>query len=230
MINEKYALYENLLREWSAKMNLVAPSTLTNIRERHIMDSAQLAEHIPAGATAIDLGSGAGFPAVVLAILGHRVIAIESIAKKCRFLETLKSTLDLPNLTIINDRAENLFQTVRRIKNRQCEGNTIRNVQALHECSCFLRNQGNFTRPDPKKYIITARAFAPLVRIFDWAASTKIPYLLLKGENLESEIAIARKKYQFDYSLIPSQTGPGFILSVGDVKPIAYCRQKTKKI
>ena len=83
---EKFIIYEKLLRQWSEKMNLVAPSTLLNIQSRHFDDSAQLAKYIPKDVTIIDLGSGAGFPGVVLAILGWNVICIESIRKKTLFL------------------------------------------------------------------------------------------------------------------------------------------------
>ena len=106
---EKFIKYEKLLKEWSTKMNLVAPSTLTDIQTRHIQDSAQLAKYLPKDVNIIDLGSGAGFPGVVLAILGWNVTCIESIGKKTNFLSTLKQELDLPNLTIINDRIENFL-------------------------------------------------------------------------------------------------------------------------
>jgi len=106
---EKFKKYEKTLREWSTKMNLVAPSTLSDIENRHFKDSAQLADFIPKDVTVVDLGSGAGFPGVVLAILGWDVICIESIHKKADFLSFLKSELNLPNLTIINDRIENYF-------------------------------------------------------------------------------------------------------------------------
>ena len=106
---EKFIAYEKLLQEWSTKMNLVAPSTLNDIQTRHIQDSAQLAKYLPKDANIIDLGSGAGFPGVVLAILGWNVTCIESIGKKTRFLSALKNELDLPNLTIINDRIENFL-------------------------------------------------------------------------------------------------------------------------
>ena len=162
-------------------MNLVAPSTLPHIRERHIDDSAELAKFIAPDTTVIDLGSGAGFPAVVLAILGWRVFAIESIKKKCDFLNAVKTAIGLENLTIINDRAENI------IKNS----------------ALSIKNS-----------IFTARAFAPLIRILDWTAGAKIPYVLLKGENVMTEIAEAKKKYKFDYKLTPSSTGPGFVLEL----------------
>ena len=86
----KFERYAELLREWSERMNLVAPSTLNDIENRHIADSAQLADVLPRDVNIIDLGSGAGFPGVVLAILGWRVVCVESIGKKVAFLETIK--------------------------------------------------------------------------------------------------------------------------------------------
>ena len=187
-IEEKYAVYERLLGEWNDRMNLVAPSTLADARRRHIEDSAQLSEYIPPNATAIDLGSGAGFPAVVLAILGRRAIAVESTGKKCRFLETLKKELDLPNLTIINDRIEAALPKLLGAKN---------------EASAILRQN---------RIIFTARAFAPLIKILDMTAKYRLPYALLKGENVKTEIALAQRKYGFEAKLHPSRTGPGSIV------------------
>ena len=106
---EKFIKYENLLKDWSTKMNLVAPSTLNNVQTRHIQDSAQLAKYLPKGVNIIDLGSGAGFPGVVLAVMGWNVTCIESIGKKTKFLSALKTELDLSNLTVINDRIENFL-------------------------------------------------------------------------------------------------------------------------
>ena len=108
-IEEKFIAYERLLKEWATKMNLVAPSTLNDIQTRHIQDSAQLAKYLPKNANVIDLGSGAGFPGVVLAIMGWNVTCIESITKKTNFLSALKEKLNLQNLTIVNDRIENFL-------------------------------------------------------------------------------------------------------------------------
>ncbi len=184
-IEEKFIEYEKLLKEWSTKMNLVAPSTLTNIRQRHINDSAQLAKYIPKDVNIIDLGSGAGFPGVVLAILGWNVTCIESIGKKTKFLSELKEKLDLPNLTIINDRIE------------------------------------NFLSKTPVKagdFVFTARAFAPLIKIFDYTHKTKCRLFLLKGREIDSEILIAKAGYKFDYKLYKSETGDGYIAYIYNLK------------
>src|ERR1051326_9399865 len=61
--------YETLLRQWQKAVNLVAPSTLDEIWHRHFADSAQLLPLAPAARTWVDLGSGAGFPGLIIAIL-----------------------------------------------------------------------------------------------------------------------------------------------------------------
>jgi 16S rRNA G527 N7-methylase RsmG len=66
---ERLAVYERLLRQWQKTINLVAPSTLDSIWHRHFADSAQLLALAPTAATWVDLGSGAGFPGLVVAIL-----------------------------------------------------------------------------------------------------------------------------------------------------------------
>jgi len=63
-LQDKFEKYAQLLRDWQPRVNLVAPSTLGDIQHRHIDDSTQLAGYLPKNITIIDLGSGAGFPAV----------------------------------------------------------------------------------------------------------------------------------------------------------------------
>src|SRR6476620_10030739 len=90
--------YVELLREWQAKTNLVASSTLPNLWTRHIADSLQLLAIAPSAKTWADLGSGGGFPGVVLACAmaetpGATVHLVERNAKKAAFLrEALRIT------------------------------------------------------------------------------------------------------------------------------------------
>lgn len=176
--NVKFEQYANLLREWSGRMNLVAPSTLGDTETRHFADCAQLADVLPKNADIIDLGSGAGFPGIVLAILGWRVTCVESIGKKVNFLSAVKQELKLDNLTVYHGRVEDF----------------VRNLQTKNN-----------------DFIFTARAFAPLIKIMDYVAKLKHRLFLLKGRDIESEINIAKQKYNFDYELIPSKTGDGFV-------------------
>jgi 16S rRNA (guanine527-N7)-methyltransferase len=93
--------YVALLSEWNARHNLVSQSSLPDVWHRHVWDSAQLMPLIPAEAhNLIDLGSGAGFPGLVLACLlrerpGFRTVLYESIGKKCHFLEAAAEHMGL---------------------------------------------------------------------------------------------------------------------------------------
>jgi 16S rRNA (guanine527-N7)-methyltransferase len=80
--------YAVLLRKWSAAINLVAPDSLADLWRRHMLDSAQLARLLPEGKPRVaDLGTGAGFPGLVLAILGcGEIHLVESDRRKAQFL------------------------------------------------------------------------------------------------------------------------------------------------
>ena len=98
------------LGDANSVMNLVGPDSLPDFWNRHVWDSAQLLTHAPEARTWADLGAGAGFPGVVLAILmkgreGAHVWLIDSLGKRCRFLQEIVDALDLP-ATVIVGRAE----------------------------------------------------------------------------------------------------------------------------
>jgi len=101
-----------LLTERNAQLNLVGPSALTAFWLRHAYDSAQLMALAPEALVWADLGAGAGFPGLIVAILlkdrpGVQVHLVESMAKRCRFLEEACAVLELP-ATVHNARAEDL--------------------------------------------------------------------------------------------------------------------------
>jgi 16S rRNA (guanine527-N7)-methyltransferase len=107
----KFDRYAELLAEWQQRMNLVGPSTLPQVWHRHFADSAQLLPIAGLGKSWLDIGAGAGFPGLVVALLdpSARLTLVESIAKKCRFLEEVAAQLDLQaQLTIENRRIETL--------------------------------------------------------------------------------------------------------------------------
>ncbi|WP_293677474.1 16S rRNA (guanine(527)-N(7))-methyltransferase RsmG [uncultured Phenylobacterium sp.] len=113
-----------LLTEWNQKMNLVGPATLPDFWNRHAWDSAQLLRLAPNALTWADLGAGAGFPGLVLAILrkdapDFHIHLVESMAKRCRFLTEVVTELSLP-ATVVNERAENLSLTVDIVTARAC--------------------------------------------------------------------------------------------------------------
>jgi 16S rRNA (guanine527-N7)-methyltransferase len=86
--SERLQRFVDLLAKWQRKINLVSADSLRDVWRRHILDSAQLARFLPPSVSSIaDVGTGAGFPGVVLAILGVRnVHLIEVDARKCAFL------------------------------------------------------------------------------------------------------------------------------------------------
>lgn len=93
-----FETYAELLSRWQKAINLVGPKTLDQVWRRHFYDSAQLLPLAPAGAKVwIDLGSGAGFPGLVLALLGAaEVHLVESDGRKTVFLEETARILKLP--------------------------------------------------------------------------------------------------------------------------------------
>ena len=88
-------IYAELLRRWQSKINMVGPASLEDLWSRHLLDSAQLTGHIPSDTNIItDLGSGAGFPGLVVAIItGIKTHLIESNGRKSAFLrEVIRQT------------------------------------------------------------------------------------------------------------------------------------------
>jgi 16S rRNA (guanine527-N7)-methyltransferase len=165
-----------MLVDANRRMNLVGDSTLADFWTRHFLDSAQLLAIAPEAGTWADLGAGAGFPGVVLAILladapGTRVHLVESVAKRCRFLSEVVETLRLP-AEIHNARAEHLALKVE---------------------------------------VVTARACAPLTRLLAFAAPTlrgRTKGLFLKGAEVDTEVAEARKSWRFELAIHPSLSDP----------------------
>lgn len=122
---DRLEVYVQTLERWQARINLVGPSTLTEVWHRHILDALQLLPHLPGDTKIIaELGSGAGIPGLVLAIAGKLSVHLyESNAKKCAFLreaarltgtqatihnvrlETLGSASQLPRVDVVVARA-----------------------------------------------------------------------------------------------------------------------------
>ena len=117
-------VFRALLTAWSQTMNLVGPSALAEFWPRHVYDSAQLLDLAPEARIWADVGAGAGFPGLVLAILlkdktGARVHLVESTAKRCRFLQAAVDALALP-AEVHNARAETLRLKVEVVTARAC--------------------------------------------------------------------------------------------------------------
>ena len=171
--------YVALLLEWQAKTNLVAPSTLSNLWTRHISDSLQILSLAPSAKTWADLGSGGGFPGVVLAcvlaeIPGANVHLVERNAKKAAFLrEALRvtSARGTVHLADIGDSVDRITGPVDCV--------TARALAPLHQLIGFA---------------------APLV-------GQGAKALFLKGQDVEAELTEATKYWNIEPQLHPSRTG-----------------------
>jgi 16S rRNA (guanine527-N7)-methyltransferase len=169
------------LDDWRMRSNLIGPKEWPQIWTRHVGDSVQLLDRIPDTAKVVDLGSGAGFPGLVIAAArpaGH-VTLMESVGKKCAFLRAAIEAADLP-ATVYQGRIE--------------------------------------SAPPIEADYITARAFAPMPQLLDYAA----PWLcngatgvFPKGERWKEELTAAQQRWNFAYQAIPSRSGgSGVILIV----------------
>lgn len=190
----KLETYEALLQRWQKTINLVAPSTLTETWHRHFADSAQLWAHRPPGAKLwLDLGSGAGFPGLVLAIMasetgGSRHVLVESDSRKAAFLREVARETAVP-VDILCTRIENP-ETHAKVSVADC---------------------------------VSARALAPLSRLVEIAApffGSSTLGMFLKGRDAAAEVEKAARDWQFASELVPSLTDEdGRVVLLKALKP-----------
>lgn len=179
---DQLALFRALIEKWNPHINLIAPASLPQIHERHIVDCLQIADHGPFTAgNWCDLGSGGGLPGLVLAVaLGHTGIhftMIESDKRKAAFLITAIRELSLGNASVINQRIETASpQKAANISAR-----------ALAPVSAIIPYVKRHMHPDGTAW-------------------------LMKGENWQSEVELAAANWNFSYEAIPSKTKVGAIL------------------
>lgn len=129
--------YEMLVCEWQKAVNLVSKKDIPVIWERHILDSAQVYFCISKTAKSlVDLGSGGGFPGIVIAILNKclcgnltQIYLIESDNKKCVFLQEVSRILDL-NVKIVNKRIE-------CVNDLKCDVLTSRGLTSVQDLLCY---------------------------------------------------------------------------------------------
>lgn len=187
--------YEQLLKKWQKAHNLVAANTLDQIWHRHFADSAQLLSCAPNAKRWLDLGSGAGFPGIVLAILEDKkednksecvFDLVESVGRKCAFLETVKRETKAP-VRIHNTRVESF-------------------------------SYPHAAPPD----VITARALASLSSLFALSLPFMGPQtrlVLPKGQDVDNELKVAQKTWNFSFETIASLTeSAGRILIISSLE------------
>ena len=182
--------YVELLLRWQAKINLVASSTLPQLWTRHVADSLQLLSLAPNAKTWVDLGSGGGFPGVVLACAlantpGASVHLVERNAKKAAFLREALRITGAPaiiHLTDIGDCVDSFGGDVDCV--------TARALAPLHQLVGFAE---------------------PLV-------TNGAKALFLKGQDVEAELTEATKYWKLAPRLHASLTGEGWIVELDAIE------------
>lgn len=177
---ERLERFVALLRRWQGTHNLVSPHTLDDIWTRHVEDSLQLLDHADDFRTWVDLGSGAGFPGMVVAIASagageRRFILVESNQKKAAFLREAARECGAP-VTVAAERAE---------------------VHAAR-----MAGQGDIVSA---RALASLRAFCRLALPYLHAGSR---LLLLKGQDFVHEVEDASKSWGFDMVVFDSVTDP----------------------
>lgn len=189
---ERLTLYESLLRKWTPAINLVSRATLADAWTRHFIDSAQLLSAAPVGAKAwVDIGSGGGFPGLVVAVLAKElrpdlaVTLVESDVRKAAFLAEAARRTEVA-VAIKAERAETLTP---------CDSDII-SARAL--------------APLHRLLALAERHLAPGgIGLF------------LKGAQADAEVAEALETFRFSLQKTPSQTDPmAVILSVGGISRV----------
>lgn len=169
--------FVELLLEWQPRMNLIAASTVPALWTRHIADSLQLVPLAPNARTWIDLGSGAGFPGLVIACaltdIGATVHLIESTKKKAEFLVEAARHIGAP-AEVHAVRIEDF------VKKFRGEADVV-TARALAPLTSLL----GLAQP-----LLTSRAVG----------------LFPKGQDVEAELTEATKCWKFESSLVPSKT------------------------
>lgn len=164
--------FVELLLQENDRYNLIGKSTIDDVWNRHILDSAQIMRFISNNNLKIaDFGCGAGFPGIVISILGMKEVhLIEKSFRKCEFL---------------------------------------RKAKLISSNRVFIHQAKLEELPSRPFDVITSRALASLDKLL--AYSKKFLQndgytLFLKGKNLDQELELAKKQFQFSYELFPSLT------------------------
>ncbi len=190
---DRLARFRELVIRWNPRINLVAPSTISQFDTRHIEDCLQISKHAnPESGIWADLGSGGGFPGIVLAtVFSDRPVQfrlLESDQRKATFLRTVIRELSLENTQVNNGRIED--------------------VDPLNAAYLSARALA----PLPRLMPYLHRHLAEYGQAW-----------IMKGENWQEEVVDARHKWKFNVLPIPSTSRPGAALlkisEVTDAKP-----------
>jgi 16S rRNA (guanine527-N7)-methyltransferase len=170
-----FSQYASLLRQWNPKINLVSPTTLPALEERHILDCAQLAPHLPpqAGLQILDVGSGAGLPGLILAILRPdlRFTLAERDQRKAAFLHTAIHSMGLTNVKVHAADVKTLQNQFNVIASRAWA--SLEDI--LNLTSPFLSEQGAWLLLKGKALDVELRACETLFHLTTERIPSRVP-------------------------------------------------------
>jgi 16S rRNA (guanine527-N7)-methyltransferase len=186
---EKFNIYNDFLLENNKLLNLIGKTTEKHVFSRHFKDSAQIYNLIEDKSEIIDIGSGAGFPGIIIKILmvndkiKGNVVLIDKSPKKCKFLQDLSNKLSLM-LKIENIRLEDYkFSKISTVVSRAFK-KTVDTIDILFKNNKKIRN-----------------------------------IILIKGKTYQQELDDAKKKYTFHVEKFRSITSDeSYILKISDIK------------
>ena len=142
----QFKKYEEILKEENEKINLTSITKTEEVVDKHFYDSALFLFYKKIEGTLVDVGTGAGFPGVVVKIINPdiKLVLLEPIKKRCTFLEKLIKELDLKDVEIINQRAED-YSIIYRSKYDYVTARAVSNLNELIEvCGAMVKKDGYF--------------------------------------------------------------------------------------
>ena len=188
---DKFKIYYETLIKWQRSINLISNSTLDSIWNRHILDSAQLYKYTQnMKGNILDFGSGAGFPGLVLAMMGNENInAVESDEKKCIFLKEVARLSDT-KINIHNSRIEKLKFINPELITARALAPLIKLIEYIEN---YMKQGDNLRKNLPK-------------------------LLFLKGKNYKQELLELKKIRNFDVTVCSSLSDEyGKILNIKNI-------------
>lgn len=190
----KFEQYLDLLLEWNEKFNLTAITDKDEIEEKHFIDSIEILKYFDLkNKTLIDIGSGAGFPGIPLAIAEPtlEVTLLEATGKRVKFLNEAVSKLGLTNVKVIQGRAEELGT---REKYDIVTARAVKELNILLEISFYLAKVGGsfigYKSSAVDEEIKNAKNAFKVLQIEDYK---KVEYLLPKSKNPRVFVEILKK-------------------------------------
>ncbi len=189
--SERLAAFHDLVLKWNPRINLISKSSIPDLWNRHIWDSAQAYPVVEDWSIWLDIGSGGGFPAIIIAILarqqnpGGQVIMIESDQRKAAFLRTAIRELDL-----------NASVKVSRVETAAPVGADVISARALADLTELIGYAQRHLNPEGRA-------------------------VFFKGETWEKEVARAQETWSFSVTSHKSKTNPAAaVLEIKEIKRV----------